>query len=192
MPRQVLFMAIFALLLGVAIVTLEVSLTSTALPTISLALGVSSGTTIWIVSIYYLAISAVLLPLAALGEIYGHRRIFMTGLGVFATGSLICGLSSSLGMLMCGRALLGAGAAAVSATTPALVRAIYPPQRLAKGFGIYAMIVSVAFTIGPTTASAVLSVASWPWLFLINIPIALLTMLLAASGLPDSGRSPRR
>lgn len=90
MPRQVLFMAIFALLLGVAIVTLEVSLTSTALPTISLALGVSSGTTIWIVSIYYLAISAVLLPLAALGEIYGHRRIFMTGLVVFATGSLIC------------------------------------------------------------------------------------------------------
>ncbi len=66
-------MAIFSVLLGVAIVTLDISLTSTALPTISLALGIPSATTIWIVSIYYLAIIAALLPLAALGEIYGQR-----------------------------------------------------------------------------------------------------------------------
>lgn len=183
--------ALFAVLLGVVIVTLDISLTSTAVPAIAQGIGAQPASTIWIVNVYYLAVVAALLPLAALGEIHGHRRIFFAGLGVFALGSLACGLAGSLTTLMAGRALLGIGSAAVSATTPALIRTLYPPASLARGLGLYAMVVAVAFTIGPTAASTILAVADWPWLFLTNAPVALLAVALAVKGLPATARNVR-
>ena len=183
--------AILAVQLGVTIVTLDISLTSTALPTIASAMDVDPSSTIWIVNVYYLSVVAALLPLAALGEIYGHRRIFFSGLAVFALGALICGLSTSLPVLTIGRAIVGFGSAAVSATAPALIRAIYPPHRLSRGLGLYALVVGVAFTIGPTATSAVLSVANWPWLFVITISFALIAVAFAARGLPQTERNVR-
>jgi DHA2 family multidrug resistance protein-like MFS transporter len=183
--------AITAILLGVVIVTMDISLTSTALPSIAAALEVSAASAISIVNIYYVAVVASLLPLAALGEIHGHRRIFLIGLAVFALGSLICGLSGSLPMLKAGRAVLGIGTAAVSATTPALIRSVYPPQRLGRGLGLYAMIVGIAFSIGPTLASSVLTFTGWNWLFLPNVPLALLAFTLATKGLNHGTRSNR-
>ncbi len=183
--------ALFAVLLGVVIVTLDISLTSTAVPAIAQGIGARPASTIWIVNVYYLAVVAALLPLAALGEIFGHRRIFFAGLGVFALGSLACGLAGSLTPLMAGRALLGIGSAAVSATTPALIRALYPPASLARGLGLYAMVVGIAFTVGPTAASTILAVADWPWLFLTNAPVALLAVALAYKGLPATARNVR-
>ena len=183
--------ALTAVLLGVVIVTLDISLTSTAIPTIARGIDASAASTIWIINIYYLAVVAALLPLAALGEIHGHRRVFFAGLGVFALGSLASGLAGSLQTLAAGRALVGLGAAAVSATTPALIRTLYAPEKLARGLGLYAMVVGIAFTVGPTAASAVLSFTKWPWLFLPNIPIALLAAALALRRLPVSERNVR-
>ena len=180
-----------AVQLGVTIVTLDISLISTALPTIASGLGVDPANTVWIVNVYYLSVVAALLPLAALGEIYGHRRIFLSGLAVFAFGALICGLVTSLPLLVAGRAIVGLGSAAVSATAPALIRAIYPPHRLGRGLGLYALVVGVAFTIGPTATSAVLSVAGWPWLFLMMTPLALLAFALATRELPQTERNVR-
>lgn len=190
-PQRMNVTALIALMLGVAIITLDISLTSTAVPAIALGLDVPAATTIWIINIYYLAVIAALLPLAALGEIYGHRRVFLIGLLVFAAGSLASGLSDSLWALMTGRALLGLGSAAVSATTPALIRTLYPPARLARGLGLYAMIVGIAFTVGPTATSAILSVAGWPWLFLPSVPVALIAFGLSIVGLPATDRNVR-
>nr|WP_315970131.1 MFS transporter [Comamonas testosteroni] len=131
------------------------------------------------------------LPLGALGEIYGYRPVFLAGMAVFAAGSLVCALADSLPVLMLGRALLGLGAAASSATTPALIRVLYPPIRLNQGLGLYATIVGLSFAVGPTAASAILSFASWPWLFLANVPMALQVMLLAHRGLPRAARMTR-
>ncbi len=183
--------ALLAVQIGVSVVTLDISLTSTALPTIAPGIGASAAATIWIVNVYYLAVIAALLPLAALGEIHGHRRIFFGGLLVFALGSLACGLAGSLPALAAARAVLGLGAAAVSATTPALIRAIYPPERLGRGLGLYALVVGVALTVGPTVASAILAVADWPWLFLMNVPAALVAFALAQRGLPPTERNIR-
>lgn len=183
--------AITAVLLGV-IITWDISLTSTAIPAIARGIGASAASTIWIVNIYYLAVVAALLPLAALGEIYGHRRVFFAGLSVFGFGSLACGLAGSLPALMAGRALLGLGAAAVSATTPALIRSLYPPERLSRGLGSYAMVAAIAFTVGPTAGSSILAIADWPWLFLLNAPLALLAVALAFKGLPQTQRNVRR
>ena len=184
-------MALVAVMLGVAIITLDISLTSTAVPAIALGLGVPAATTIWIINVYYLAVIAALLPLAALGEIHGHRRIFLVGLLVFALGSLAAGLADSLLALMTGRALLGLGSAAISATTPALIRTLYPPERLGRGLGLYAMIVGIAFTVGPTATSTVLSVAEWPWLFLLSVPIALMAFGFGIISLPATDRNIR-
>lgn len=185
------FPALLAVQLGVAIVTLDISLTSTALPAIAAGIGASATSTIWIVNSYYLAVVAALLPLAALGEIHGHRRIFFMGLAVFALGSLGCGLAGSLTALAGARAVVGVGAAAVSATTPALIRSLYPPSRLGRGLGFYALVVGVAFSVGPTAASAILSVLSWPWLFLMGVPLALLSVALARRDLPATERNIR-
>src|SRR5262249_37650850 len=143
-------------------------------------------------NVYYLAVIAALLPLAALGEIYGHRRIFFGGLIAFALGSLAAGLSTSLPMLAIARAVLGIGTAAVSATTPALIRTLYPSSRLGRGLGAYALVVGIAFSVGPTATSAILSIANWPWLFLMNVPLALSTVLLAKRDLPQTQLNVRR
>lgn len=182
---------LLALMLGVVVVTLDISLTSTAVPTIAQGLGTPDAQTIWIINIYYLAVISVLLPLGALGEIYGHRRVFLTGLLVFALGSLASALASSLGALMTARGLLGLGAAAVSATTPALIKELYPPGKLGRGLGLYAVIVGVAFTAGPTVTSVILSFASWQWLYVPAVPLALLAAALAFRGLPMTARNLR-
>ena len=184
--------ALAAVLLGVVLVTLDISLTSTAVPAIARSLDVPAASAIWIINLYYLAVVAALLPLAALGEIHGHRRVFIAGLVVFAAGSLACALAGSLPALALGRALLGIGSAAVSATTPALIRTLYPPARLSRGLGLYAMVVGISFTVGPTVTSTVLVIGSWPWLYLPGVPLALLAILLAHRGLPPTEQNIRR
>ncbi|AGT09021.1 MFS transporter [Paracoccus aminophilus] len=184
--------ALLTVMLGVSVISLDISMTSTALPEIAKNLGVAPAKTIWIVNIYYLAVVAALLPLAALGEIYGHRRVFFAGLLTVAAGALASGLAGGLGPLMAGRALLGIGSAAVSATTPALIRDIYPPEKLARGLGFYAMIAGAALSAGPPVTSAILAVADWRWLYLPTAPLALLTLILAARRLPETERNIRR
>ena len=184
-------LAILAAMLGVTVVTVDITLTSTAIPAIAAGTGAPPATAIWIINAYYLTVIAALLPLAALGEIYGHRKVFLTGLMVFAVGSLACGFSTTLMSLILSRAFLGLGAAAVAATTPALVKAIYPANKLARGLGLYAMIASLALTLGPTLSSIVLSLAHWPWLYFQSVPIATLALLLAAKHLPHTQRHVR-
>ena len=191
-PTKISLPAVLAVQLGIAIVTLDISLTSTALPAIAVGIGASPASTIWIINVYYLAVVAALLPLAALGEIYGHRRIFFGGLIAFAIGSLAAGSSNSLVTLAMSRAVLGAGTAAVSATTPALIRSLYPPSHLGRGLGFYALVVGIAFSVGPTAASGILSVSNWRWLFWMNVPLALLTFLIARRDLPQTPRNVRR
>ena len=183
--------ALLALMLSVAMVTIDISLTSTAVPAIANGLGVSPAQTIWVINIYYLTVVASLLPLGALGEIIGHRRVFLVGLGIFALGALASGLSETLTALMGARGLQGIGSAAVSATTPALIKTLYPADRLGRGLGLYAMVVGVAFTAGPTMVSVVLSVANWPWLYLGTLPFILLAMALAIKGVPNTDRANR-
>lgn len=184
--------ALVALMLSVVVVTIDISLTSTAVPAIAQSLEQSPAVTIWIINIYYLTVVAALLPLAALGEIIGQKRVFSVGLVIFAIGALISGLSESLTTLMIARGFLGIGAASVSATTPALVRTLYPPALIGRGYGLYALIVGVAFTAGPTLASAILSVTSWQWIYLVNAPFALIALWLVRSGLPDTDRADRK
>jgi DHA2 family multidrug resistance protein-like MFS transporter len=139
---------------------------------------------IWVVNAYQLAVAGCLLPFAALGDRLGARQVHLGGLVAYMVASLGCALADSLTSLAIARALQGIAAAALMSVNIALIRAIYPPQMLGRGVGLNALVVGVSFAAGPTIASLVLSVAAWPWLFAINLPLALLSLVVAWPALP--------
>jgi DHA2 family multidrug resistance protein-like MFS transporter len=180
--------AMLAIGLAIAMAVLDSAIANVALPTIARDLEATPADSVWVVNAYQLVITILLLPLASLGEIVGYRRIYRIGLAVFTIASLGCALSHSLGMLTLARVLQGVGAAGVMSVNAALVRFIYPRRMLGRGIGIVALVVAVSAAVGPSVAAAILSVATWPWLFAVNVPVGIATML-AARALPRTPRS---
>jgi DHA2 family multidrug resistance protein-like MFS transporter len=166
------------LVLGVALSTLDSAIANIALPTIARELAASDSATIWVVNGYQLAAAVCLLPAASLGEILGHKRVYAVGLIVFTIASLACAMSPGLGALVAARLAQGAGGACMSALSPALIRGTYPRRLLGSGFALIALTVAISSALGPTVAAFILSVANWPWLFLVNLPICLVTLAL--------------
>ncbi|MBV8473703.1 MAG: MFS transporter [Hyphomicrobiales bacterium] len=188
LPRRERLEAIAAISLTVAMANLDGAIANTALPTVAANLGTDGAAAIWVVNAYQVAMLAALLPLAALGEIAGHRRVYVAGLALFTATSLACGLAWSLPSLIVARALQGLGAAAMMSVNTALVRFTYPASMLGRGVGYNALAVAIGITAGPTVASLVLSVASWHWLFLINVPVGLAAIWFGRS-LPRTARA---
>lgn len=184
LPRR--YGAIMAIALGITVAVLDGAIANVALPTIARDLNASPAESIWVVNAYQLAIIISLLSLSFLGDILGYRRIYQWGLVIFSCTSLLCALSGSLEMLTVARVLQGFGGAALMSVNTALIRIIYPQRYLGRGMGINSLIVAVSTAAGPTVAAAVLSVASWQWLFFINIPIGLVALWLAWRFLPDN------
>lgn len=184
LPRHKMVPAVIAVCLAVGMATLDTAIINTALPTVASGIGTDSASVIWVVNAYQLAMVATLLPFASLGEVVGPRRVYLGGLLVFVVSSLFCGLAWSLPSLALARVVQGVGAAALMSVNAVLLRHIYPSARLGRGMGINSLVVGLAFTLGPTLASAILSVASWHWLFLINVPLGLLAMWMASRNLP--------
>ena len=180
--------AMAAIMLAVALATLDTAIANTALPAIATDLHAQPAASVWIINAYQLAMVATLLPLAALGDIVGHRRIYIGGIALFTLASLACSLASTLPMLAAARVLQGLGASAIMSVNTALIRYLYPPHRLGRGLGTNALIVGVSFAVGPTVASLILSVAAWPWLFAVNVPLGLLALAFAWPALPHTER----
>jgi DHA2 family multidrug resistance protein-like MFS transporter len=189
-PRRYWSMATIWLAMFMSV--LDGAIANVALPTIAAQLQASPAASIWIVNAYQLAITVTLLPLAALGEKLGYRRIYMAGLAVFTAGSLACALSHSLAQLVAARVFQGLGAGGIMSINAALVRFTYPRQQLGRGIGLNALVISISAAIGPTVTSAILSVASWEWLFAINVPIGVLAIAIAVRALPRTEGSGRR
>ncbi len=184
--------AILTLLLSVVMATLDTAIANTALPTMAAELGATPADSIWIVTAYQLAMMAALLPLAALGEIVGYRRLSIAGIVLFTAASLACALAWSLPALVAARFVQGLGAAGIMSVNAAILRFVYPRHALGRGLGLNAMVVAVGFAVGPTVASGVLSVAGWPWLFAINVPIGIGAIALALWALPHTPRATHR
>ncbi|WP_411192083.1 MFS transporter [Paraburkholderia sp. B3] len=178
--------AMAAVMLAVALATLDTAIANTALPAIATDLHAAPAASVWIINAYQLAMVATLLPLAALGDIIGHRRVYVSGLAIFTVASLACSLSPTLGALAAARVLQGLGASAIMSVNTALIRFLYPPHRLGRGLGMNALVVGVSFAIGPTIASVILSVGTWPWLFAVNVPLGVLALAFALPALPHT------
>jgi MFS transporter, DHA2 family, multidrug resistance protein len=186
LPKPRRYWSILAIWLAISMAVLDGSITNVALPTIARELDVSAAASIWIINAYQLAITALLLPLAALGDRIGYRRVYLPGLGIFILGSAACALANSLGMLIAARMFQGVGAAAIMSMNAALVRATYPQARLGRGIGYNALVLSMSAAAGPSIAALILSVASWSWLFLINVPIGLASLFIGLRALPHT------
>ena len=186
LPVPQRYWAILTIAIGLIMAVLDGSIANVALPTISRELQASPAQSVWVINAYQIAIVASLLSLSFLGDIVGYRRVYQFGLVVFAATSVFCALSSTLTMLTVARVLQGLGGAAVMSVNTALIRIIYPPRYLGRGIAINALLVAISTAAGPTVAAAILSVASWRWLFLINLPLGAVTLWLALRYLPDN------
>ena len=181
--------AMAALCASVAISSLSTAIANIALPAIATYFGVDPATAVWVVNTYQIAMVALLLPLAALGEIIGYRRIYHVGIVLFTLGSLASALAWSFPALLAGRTLQGMGAAGLMSVNSALVAFIYPKRMLGRGLGLTSMTVATFITVGPTVGSTLLLFGDWRWLFAINVPFGVIAAIIAFTTLPPSPRA---
>jgi MFS transporter, DHA2 family, multidrug resistance protein len=184
--------ALLTIAIALIMAVLDGAIVNVALPTIAKDLHARPADAIWVVNAYQLAVTISLLPLASLGDSLGYSRIYMFGLAVFTAASLVCALSPSLSLLTAARVAQGLGAAGVMSVNIALVRFIYPSNLLGRGVGNTALVVAVSSAAGPSVAAAILAVASWHWLFLVNVPLGALAVAIGARTLPRTPASGHR
>jgi len=182
----------FALLAGVAMASLDSAIANIALPTIARELNSTESATVWVVNAFQLGTALCLLPAAALGEIRGLKLVYGIGLVAFGLTSLGCALAPTLSWLVGFRLLQGASGALTAALAPAIIRSIQPPAKIAAGLAMVALTVAFCGAAGPSVAAAILSVAQWPWLFLINVPICAVAAFVLMRYAPPSQPQSRR
>src|ERR1022692_2860229 len=173
-------------------VVLDNLVVSVAIPTIHRDLGASIQSLEWTVNAYVLAYAVLLLTGAALGDRFGRKRMFLTGLGVFTAASAAAALAPSTDLLVAARAIQGAGAAMVTPLTLTLLAEAFPQEKRGLAIGVWSGVSGIAVALGPLVGGAVVQAISWHWIFWINVPIGLALIPLAASRLAESHGSTRR
>jgi DHA2 family multidrug resistance protein-like MFS transporter len=184
LPQPQRWHAMLVIVLGITIAVLDGTIVNLALPGIARELQADASHAIWVVNAYQIATLIMLLPLASLGDLMGYRRVYLVGMALFTLASLGATLADSMGTLIAARAIQGLGAAGIMSVNAAMVRLIYPSSQLGRGMAINSMVVATASVAGPSVAAAILSVASWPWLFAVNVPLGVLVLVLAWRSLP--------
>jgi DHA2 family multidrug resistance protein-like MFS transporter len=182
-PRR--YWSVVSIWLALTMAVLDGAIANVALPTIARELGATPAMSVWIINAYQLTITILHHPLAALGDRIGYKCIYLPGLALFTLGSVGCAMGHTLDLLVAARVFQGIGAACIMSMNAALVRATYPASMLGRGIGYNAMVLSMSAATGPTLAALILSVASWPWLFLINLPIGIAALVVGRKALPD-------
>lgn len=189
-PRQ--YIPVLCVILSIVMSVLDGTIMNVALPTLTKEFGIEPDTSIWIVNAYQMVIMMFLLIFSALGDIYGYRKIFLSGTFIFTVASGLCVLSINFPMLIVSRILQGIGAACVMSVNTALIRQIYPPHYLGRGMSYNAMAVAISSVAGPTIAGFILSSLSWHWLFAINLPFGIIALVLGTKYLPANIRNNKR
>jgi len=174
-----------SVLLSLALSALSSAIANIALPSIAHTFASSDAAAVWVVNGYQVAVLVCLLPVAALSESLGLKRAYAAGLAIFTLASLGCALSPTLAVLVGARIVQGVGGAGISVATVALVRQIYPPHLLGRGFALLAVAVAIPGALGPTIAAMILAVGNWPWLFLVNVPFGVLAVLVFLAVAPS-------
>lgn len=182
--------AIACVLSATALVVLDAAIANVALPAIARSLAVTPAVSVRVVTAYQLALVMALLPCAALGERWGHRRVYAAGVALFTLASVLCALAPSLSLLVAARFAQGLGGAAVMSLGVALLRQVVPTRRLGAAIGWNALAVALASAAGPAAGALTLSLAGWPWLFAVNLPLGAL-VLVATRALPRAPGSAR-
>jgi EmrB/QacA subfamily drug resistance transporter len=181
------WLALYVLCLGTLMIVLDVTIVNVALPSIKADLGFKPASLAWVVNAYLLTYGGFLLLGGRLGDLFGHRRLFLIGLGLFTFASLWCGLSTSQGMLIAARSVQGIGGAVVSAVSFGLVMTLFTePAERAKAMGVAGFVASGGGTLGVLLGGVLTDTLNWHWIFLVNLPIGALVFILSARLLPST------
>ena len=183
------YWAVIAVLAAIMMGVLDGTIMNVALPTLSKEFGVTPSDSIWVVNAYQLVLTMLLLGFAAIGDVFGYRRVFLFGVSVFVTASALCAMSTSFEMMVASRVLQGIGGACTMSINTALLRLIFPSNRLGRVMAANAVIVAVTAASGPAIGGAILSVGHWSWIFLMNIPLGLLALTIGWKLLPHNPSS---
>jgi EmrB/QacA subfamily drug resistance transporter len=176
--------------LAVFMLLLDVTIVNVALPSIQTELGSSFEDLQWVVDAYALALAAILLASGSLGDLLGRRSVFVIGLVIFSLASLACGLSGSPAMLNVARAIQGAGGAMMFANSLALIAQEFPANERGTALGIWGATTGFAVAVGPLVGGVLTDAFGWEWIFLVNVPIGVLTLALTLMRVRDSERDP--
>jgi EmrB/QacA subfamily drug resistance transporter len=179
------WLALLVLCLGDLMIVLDSTIVNVALPSIQEDLGFSKTSLAWVVNAYLLTFGGFLLLGGRLGDLFGHRRLFLIGIGVFTLASLACGLATSQEFLIGARAVQGLGGAVVSVVALSLIMILFTePAERAKAMGIVGFVLSGGGTAGVLLGGVLTDVLSWHWIFLVNLPVGVLVYVLTVMLLP--------
>jgi EmrB/QacA subfamily drug resistance transporter len=181
---------LLAVCLAIFMLLLDITIVNVALPSIRRDLGASFTDLQWVVDAYALTLAALLLAVGSLADLLGRRRIFVMGVLLFVTASLLCGLSTSPTMLNLARALQGIGGAMMFATSLALIAQEFAPNERGTAFGIWGATTGFAVAVGPLAGGALTEGIGWEWIFFVNVPIGLATAAMTFVKVPESERDP--
>jgi EmrB/QacA subfamily drug resistance transporter len=183
------WLALYVLCLGSLMIVLDVTIVNVALPSIKADLGFSQTSLAWVVNAYLLTFGGFLLLGGRLGDLFGHRRLFLSGITLFTLASLVCGLSGSQGMLVAARAVQGLGGAVASAVSLSLMMNLFTePGERAKAMGVFGFVSSGGGSVGVVLGGALTGSFDWHWIFLVNLPIGAAVIALSSRLLPRGQR----
>jgi EmrB/QacA subfamily drug resistance transporter len=181
------WLALLVLCLGDLMIVLDGTIVNVALPSIRDDLGFSQESLAWVVNAYLLTFGGFLLLGGRLGDLFGHRRMFLSGIALFTLASLACGLATSQGALVAARAVQGLGGAIVSAVALSLIMTLFvEPGERAKAMGVFGFVLSGGGTAGVLLGGVITDVLDWHWIFLVNLPVGIAVFALTLALLPGT------
>ena len=184
------WLALYVLCLGSLMIVLDATIVNVALPSIRVDLGFSETSLAWVVNAYLLTYGGLLLLGGRLGDLFGHRRLFIYGITAFTVASLLCGLSTTQGFLVAARAVQGVGGAIASAVSLSLIMTMFTePTERAKAMGVFGFVAAGGGTLGVLLGGVLTDALSWHWIFLVNVPIGVAVCVMCLRLLPADGES---
>jgi DHA2 family multidrug resistance protein-like MFS transporter len=192
LPTEQRRWAMMCYLVGLAMSVLDGNIANTALPSIATQLHSNPANSIWVVNAFLLTVGVCVVPLSSIVDIIGYKKVYQFGLILFTLGSVGCSLPHSLNQLIVARVFQGFGAACIWSTSAAVMRFTYPRALLGRGIGLGGFVVFSAAAAGPSVASGILKIATWHWLFAINIPFGLLALSMSEKWLAPAKGSRHR
>jgi EmrB/QacA subfamily drug resistance transporter len=179
------WLALVVLCLGDLMIVLDVTIVGVALPSIREDLGFTEESLAWVVNGYLIAFGGFLLLGGRLGDLFGHRRLFLLGIGLFTAASAACGLATTQGMLVAARAVQGLGGAVVSAVALSLMMMLFTePAERAKAMGVFGFVAAGGGSLGVLLGGVITDVLDWHWIFLVNVPVGIAVVALTLRLIP--------
>src|SRR5689334_1683522 len=180
-PARSRWLALLVLCAGFLMIVVDATIVNVALPSIQRDLGFSQSGLAWVVNAYLIAYAGFMLLAGRLGDLFGRKRIFLIGLAMFTTASLLCGLSFSQPLLIAARFVQGIGGAVSSAVILGMMVTLFPaPAEQARAFGVFSFVASAGASVGLLAGGLITQVISWHWIFFVNVPLGAITAVAAA------------